>query len=77
MQSVGVRELKQRTSEILREVEERGQSFRTLKIRKSRGLAHSNQTRRFELTDNGIVLADNEGQIVQRSMPPETRGIQR
>jgi circadian clock protein KaiC len=43
---------------VLREHDSGGRSLRTLRIRKSRGMPHSNEIRTFEFTDQGIVLHD-------------------
>ena len=40
----------------LRNLENRGERHRGLYVLKSRGMAHSNQIRSFELTDNGIKI---------------------
>lgn len=42
----------------LKAVEVNGERNRTIDILKTRGLAHSNQIREFQLTDNGIKLID-------------------
>ena len=43
---------------LLRNVEFTGERNRTIFVRKSRGMAHSNQVREFVLSDNGIDLVD-------------------
>ncbi len=43
---------------VLRDIERDGATHRSLKIRKSRGMGHSNLVRGFRLTDNGIELID-------------------
>ncbi len=43
---------------MLRNVEFTGERNRTIFVRKSRGMAHSNQVREFVLSDNGIDLVD-------------------
>ena len=43
---------------LLRNVEFSGERNRTIFVRKSRGMAHSNQVREFVLGDNGIDLVD-------------------
>jgi circadian clock protein KaiC len=43
---------------LLRNVEFSGERNRTLFVRKSRGMAHSNQVREFILSDDGITLVD-------------------
>jgi circadian clock protein KaiC len=43
---------------LLRDVELSGERNRAMYIRKSRGMAHSNQIREFLLTEHGIELAD-------------------
>lgn len=43
---------------VLRDLESNGERTRSLYIRKSRGMAHSNQVREFLLTSSGIELAD-------------------
>jgi circadian clock protein KaiC len=42
----------------LRNLETEGQRIRALYVLKSRGMAHSNQVREFELTNEGIKLLD-------------------
>lgn len=46
---------------LLRNEEKSGNRERSIYILKSRGMAHSNQTHRFDITDNGIVLQDARG----------------
>jgi circadian clock protein KaiC len=43
---------------MLRNVEFTGERNRTIFVRKSRGMAHSNQVREFVLSDRGIDLVD-------------------
>jgi circadian clock protein KaiC len=43
---------------LLRMVESNGERNRLLYVLKSRGMAHSNQVREFQLTDHGIRLTD-------------------
>jgi circadian clock protein KaiC len=43
---------------LLRNVEFTGERNRTIFVRKSRGMAHSNQVREFVLSDDGIDLID-------------------
>src|SRR6185437_15441957 len=43
---------------LLKTLEGNGELNRTLYVRKSRGMAHSNQIREFLLTSHGIELAD-------------------
>ena len=43
---------------IVQSIEGNGENNRLLYVRKSRGMAHSNQIREFLLTDSGIELAD-------------------
>lgn len=43
---------------LLRTVETGGERNRVIHVLKSRGMAHSNQVREFNITDNGIRLAD-------------------
>jgi len=43
---------------LLREIEAGGERNRGLYILKSRGMAHSNQIREFQLTDHGVELID-------------------
>jgi circadian clock protein KaiC len=43
---------------LLRNVEFTGERNRTIFVRKSRGMAHSNQVREFVLSDKGIDLVD-------------------
>ncbi len=43
---------------LLRFIETNGEGNRLLYVKKSRGMAHSNQTREFHLTDEGIQLTD-------------------
>jgi circadian clock protein KaiC len=43
---------------LLRNVEFSGERNRTIFVRKSRGMAHSNQVREFVLSDDGIALVD-------------------
>jgi circadian clock protein KaiC len=43
---------------LLRDVETNGERNRLLYILKSRGMAHSNQVREFQLTNNGVRLLD-------------------
>jgi circadian clock protein KaiC len=43
---------------MLRNVEFTGERNRTIYVRKSRGMSHSNQVREFVLSDNGIDLVD-------------------
>jgi circadian clock protein KaiC len=43
---------------LLRNVEFNGERNRTVFVRKSRGMAHSNQMREFVMTDRGIDLVD-------------------
>lgn len=43
---------------LVKTTEGNGEHNRVLYVRKSRGMAHSNQIREFLLTDNGIELAD-------------------
>jgi circadian clock protein KaiC len=43
---------------LLRNIEFNGERNRTIFVRKSRGMAHSNQVREFVLSDNGIDLVD-------------------
>jgi KaiC/GvpD/RAD55 family RecA-like ATPase len=42
----------------LRNLESNGERHRGLFVLKSRGMAHSNQIRSFELTDNGIKISE-------------------
>jgi circadian clock protein KaiC len=42
----------------LQDVESSGERNRGLYVLKSRGMAHSNQVREFQLTDNGIIIED-------------------
>jgi len=43
---------------LLRNIEFNGERNRTIVVRKSRGMAHSNQVREFVLSDKGIDLVD-------------------
>ena len=43
---------------VLQDIESNGERNRGIMIMKSRGMAHSNQVREFNLTDKGIVIAD-------------------
>ena len=43
---------------LLRDIESDGERNRSVYIRKSRGMAHSNQLREFVLTDRGLDLSD-------------------
>jgi circadian clock protein KaiC len=55
---------------LVRMIETSGERDRLLYIMKSRGMAHSNQMREFQLTDNGINLVDvytGSGQVLTGS----------
>ncbi len=43
---------------LLRDVEREGEKNRLIYVLKSRGMAHSNQVREFNLTNNGVILRD-------------------
>ena len=45
---------------VLKDIEGQGERNRGLTIVKSRGMAHSNQFRRFKLSDKGLMLEDAE-----------------
>ncbi|MBV9521386.1 MAG: AAA family ATPase, partial [Alphaproteobacteria bacterium] len=49
---------------VLGDPEEDGQTIRTLKIRKSRGMAHSSEVRRFQLSNRGIELFGEAERII-------------
>ena len=43
---------------VLRDIETNGERNRGIMIIKSRGMAHSNQIREYNITDNGIIVSD-------------------
>lgn len=68
------------TSIMLRNLELSGERTRAIYVLKARGIAHSNQIREFQLTDDGVklvdILLDSEGHILTGSAR-ELRKIQK
>jgi circadian clock protein KaiC len=62
---------------LLRNVEQDGERQRSLVILKSRGLAHSNQVRRFLLTDRGVDLSDRRMREEKARESPAGEGRRR
>jgi circadian clock protein KaiC len=54
----------------LRNLEDNGERHRGLFLLKSRGMAHSNQIRSFQLTDNGIEIGDMDRVIRRIKLAP-------